>query len=190
MLPSTHGAWRSARLAVVALMTVAIVSLAPAPAWAHGEGGDSSLDMVRQAIALIVNTPADMGAVSGKIDDALKAQNKAGVKISLVQQAKDTLGSNDMHRVRRLLEAAIGARVHTGRNDPVPIGKAPLVGGDTGTLGAADPLRGRGPLRLGDWILLSVALAVGVAGLALSLRLRPHLSAEAAQHRATGGDRP
>ncbi len=71
--------------------------------------------MLRQAIALIVNTPADMGAIAGKIDDALKARDKAGVNLALVQQAKNTLASNDMHRVRRLLEAAIGARVHTGR---------------------------------------------------------------------------
>lgn len=181
---------RRPRLALAALLATAILALTPVNAWAHGGDSDKSLDMVRQAIALIVNTPADMGAITDKISDALKAKDKSNVNVALVQQAKDTLDSNDMHQVRRLLEAAIGARVHTGRADPVPIGKAPpLVGADTGTLAAVDPIPGRGPLSGGDWILLAIALAVGLAGVAASLRLRPRLPHSPAAPTDAGGDR-
>jgi hypothetical protein len=186
------GTRRWPRLALAALLAAAMLALTPANAWAYGAGdSDKSLVLVRQAIALIVNTPANMAAITDKINDALKAKDKSNVNLSLVQQAKDTLDSNDMHQVRRLLEAAIGARPHTGRADPVPIGNAPpLVGEDTGTGVVADPVPGRGPLSGGDWVLLALALAIGVAGVAASLRLRPHLPHSPTPPENNGGDRP
>jgi hypothetical protein len=187
--PSDTRRWP--RLALAALLAAAMLALTPGNAWAHGGGdSDKSLVLVRQAIALIVNTPANMDAITDKINDALDAADKSNVNLTFVQRAKDSMDSNDLHQVRRLLEAAIGARVHTGRADPVPIGNAlPLVGTDTGTLDVADPMPGRGPLSGGDWVLLALALAVGLLGIAASLKLRPHLPHSPAPAKDEGGDR-
>ena len=166
---------RARRLAAAA-MAVAIVLLLPASASAHGTGeSDKAFDLVRQAIALIVNTPSNMDAITDKIDDAIDAKDTANVQLPMIQQAKDAMETGDLHQVRRLLEQSIGARVHTGPADPVPIGNpAPAVGADTGTVATVEGLPGRHGLTGGDWILLAVSLVAGLGGLALAIRLRPH----------------
>jgi len=159
------------------LAVAALIALAPATAWAHGD--DEAADaftLVRQAIALIVNTPGNQMAIADKIDDALAAEDTDNVQVPLVQQAKDALAAGDLHRTRSLLEAAIGARVHTSTADPVPIGQpAPVTGEQTGTLATVDAISGRHGLTGTDWILLATSLVVAAAGIALSTRLRPHL---------------
>lgn len=165
-----------ARQLAAAVMVTAIVLLLPASAWAHGTGeSDKAFDLVRQAIALIVNTPSDMDAITEKINDAVDAKDTTNVQMPLVRQAKDAVDTGDMHQVRRLLEQSIGARVHTGPADPVPIGNpAPAVGADTGTLASVDGLPGRHGLTGGDWIVLAVSLVAVLGGLGLAIRLRPH----------------
>jgi hypothetical protein len=176
------GPARTLPLLARALMLVLIATLcgliAPSAARAHGEGdSDESLVLVRQAIAYIVNKPGDDADVEDKINDALEAPMKDGVDLSLVSRAKQALMDGDMRKVRNLLQAAIGARPYTGTNDPVQIGHVPpaLTGEDTGTLAALDALPGRHGLDGGDWALLIISLVVGAAGLALAIRLRPHL---------------
>ncbi len=98
------------------------------------------------------------------------------MKLPLVEQAKQALEADDMHQVRARLEAAIGARVHTGNADPVPIGEpAPVTGEETGTVAAVDALPGRNALTGGDWVLVAVSALVGLVGIAASVRLRPHV---------------
>ena len=92
----------------IVLMALLLV-ITPARAWAD-ENEDRAYDLVRQAIALIVNTPADVDAISYKIDAALSAKDQSQVQIPLVQQAKDALARGNLHRVRALLEKSIGAR--------------------------------------------------------------------------------
>lgn len=165
------------------LAAILILALVPGPARADDgdEPSDRAYDLVRQAIALIVNTPGDTMAVQVRIDDAAKAKDPSGVDLPLVRKAGQAFGAGDRHQARALLERSIGARVHTGPAEPVPIGKVPVVGAETGTVAAVDPLPGRGRLTAGDWALLSVSVAVGLMGLALSVR----------SHRyASGGDRP
>ncbi|MFD8495795.1 hypothetical protein [Amycolatopsis sp. NPDC059657] len=163
------------RLALSAVLTVLLLAFVPAQAWAHGdEGTDRAYDLVRQAIALIVNTPDDMDAISDKINDAIGAKDPSNVQIPSVQQAKQAADGGDLHQARSLLEQSIGARVHTGVAEPVPIGQpAPVTGADTGTVAAIDELAGRGALNGGDWIMLAISVVVGLGGVVLSLRLRP-----------------
>ncbi len=166
------------RILIVTMLVTLAGLVAPGTAMAHGaDDSDMSLILVRQAIAYIVNTPNDMGAIEDKMNDAGKAPDQSGVKIPLIEQAQAAFKTGDMHKVRALLESSIGARVHTNGADPVSIRAVPppLTGTDTGTLATIDPMPGRGPLSGGDWFLLAISIAVGLGGLALSIRLRPHL---------------
>lgn len=171
---------------------IVVVSLAglivPSAAFAHGEGeSDQSLVLVRQAIALMVNTPGDQMAIEDKLNDCLEAPDKEGVNIATVRQAMSMMQtgggmgsdgmmtSGDMMQVRTLLEKSIGARPIMGSEDPVQIGDVPppLTGEDTGTLVVLDPLPGRHDLTGVAWIALAAAGLVVLAGVGLSLRLRP-----------------
>lgn len=163
------------RIGVVVALATTLVAIAPTPAWADGdEGTTRAYDFVRQAIALIVNTPEDNSAITDKISDAIDAEDSVGVQIGLVHQARQALTNGDRHRARALLEQSIGARVHSSTTDPVPIGRpAPVTGRDTGTIIPVDAMAGRGALGVGDWALLALVTVVGLGGVALSLRLRP-----------------
>ncbi len=171
--------WRRIRVGagLTALVAALLLAVAPSPAWAHGdEESQRAYDLVRQAIALIVNTPGNHEAIEDKVNDALEAKDTSQVKLPLVEQAKQALEADDMHQVRARLEAAIGARVHTGNADPVPIGEpAPVTGEETGTVAAVDALPGRNALTGGDWVLVAVSALVGLVGIAASVRLRPHV---------------
>lgn len=173
---ASAGRRRPAALLLTGLLTTALLAVAPAAATAHGEDDPATaFDLVRQAIALIVNTPNHQDTIADKIDDALMASDTSNVQLPLVQQAKDAMEAGDLHQTRRLLEQSIGARVHTGNADPVPIGEAPpAAGADTGTLAAIDAIPGRHGLTGEDWVLLAVSLAIGLGGLVFALRLRPH----------------
>ncbi len=163
------------RFGSAAAIAVLLWALVPGVAWAHGgEGTDRAYDLVRQAIALIVNTPDDMDTITDKIKDAIDAPDPSDVQIPLVQQAKDTLDGGDLHQTRALLEKSIGARVHTDAAEPVAMGlPAPATGADTGTVAATDALPGRDGFTGVDWVMLSLSLVFGLGGAALSLRLRP-----------------
>src|SRR5262249_311701 len=159
-VPRSFGRIRrtSGRGLIVALVLIVASVGAPRAAWAHGEGdSDQALILVRQAIAYLVNTPINMDAAADKIRDATEAPDKDGVRIPLVEQARDAMEAGDMesgalHRARALREQAIGAHVHPGNAAPVAIGDVPplVTGADTGTLAALDPMPGRGGLNGGD----------------------------------------
>lgn len=153
--------------------------VAPAVAFAHGDGEPTgAVDLIRQSIALIVNTPDDTDKITDKINDAAETPDTTGVNLPLVEQAQDALAAGDLHRTRTLLEQAIGARMHTGDADPVVIGNVPppAAGEDTGTLAAIDALPGRSGLHGRDWTVLGISIVLALAGALLSVRLRPHPS--------------
>ena len=136
----------------IVLMALLLV-ITPAKAWADGNE-DRAYDLVRQAIALIVNTPADVDAITDKIDEALSAKDQSQVQIPLVQQAKDALARGNLHRVRALLEKSIGAR-------------------GSGRIAAVEAMPGRGSLSGGDWVMLGLSVLVGVVGIVAAAVLRP-----------------
>ena len=160
-----------------ALVVLVLIGLAPPGAWADdGDDAADAFTLVRQAIALIVNTPGDETAIDDKVDDALAADDTHNVDLALVSRAKDILAAGDLHQARGLLEQSIGARVHTSTADPVPIGRpAPVTGEQTGTLAAIDAMPGRQGLTAADWTLLAICLVTAAFGLVLSARLRSHL---------------
>lgn len=168
----------------LAVFTVA----GPAAADEPGES-DESAQLVREAIALIVNTPGDMEAVEEKVVDALEAPKQEGVDLDLVEEAAALFPTEDMHEVRALLERSIGAQPHRGNQDPLPIGETrgspgmPMAtGAETGTDVAIDPLDPDRDLSSSDALGLATLALLAAAGgwLALRFRPRPH-RAEAAR---------
>ncbi len=168
---------RRARIGLALVLALAAPLALATPAGAHGAGeSKKAVELVQQAIALIVNKPGDLAAAEEKVNDALKAPDKAGVDLPSVEQAKTALESRDAHRGRALLERAIGAKPHLSSVEPLAIREIPAeraTGAEPGTKVATDPLPGRRGLETGDGALLLESLAVGVIGMGLAVRFRP-----------------
>lgn len=167
------GAW----IAVAAL--AAVVALAgPAGADEPGESTVAS-ELLRQAIALAVNTPDDLEAVREKMGDALEVDDRAGVDLDLVRQADDAVAAGDLPGARLLLERSIGARPQLSSNAVAPIDAGAhadaerAVGAEPGAAPILDPLEGSGLEGAGDWSVLVGAAALVVLGGYLALRWRP-----------------
>lgn len=181
---SGHFALRPA-LAAWGVAALAL-ALSAAPAAAHGgDESDEAGVLVRQAIALIVNTPDDTMAIEDKITDATEAEHQEGVDVALVRRAGEALEAGELHRARALLEVSIGARAHLSNALPRDVREAPAKPG-TGTVGlhlatgddpggglADDPLvaHRRFDGRATATLVLSVLLVA--VGLGLSVRFRP-----------------
>lgn len=190
------------RLGVLAAATIVVVAMNGSAALAHeGEESGKAGDLVRQAIALIVNTPNDIDAITDKVVDALEAEDTDGVDLAEVQQARAALEDGDLHRTRALLEASIGAQPHVPLEvaEPPPIGETTptttagsgmgtmaepepsdessgmdmATGAEPGDSFVAEPLDARPSLDGGDWAVLLASVALGFVGLWLGLRYRP-----------------
>ena len=171
---------KSILVATLSALVTVLVAAGPAAADEPGES-DESAQLVREAIALIVNTPGDMEGIEEKIVDALEAPKQQGVDLDLVEEAAALFPTDDMHGVRALLERSIGAQPHRGGLDPLPIGEtrgtpgmAMATGAETGTDVAIDPLDPDRALSGGDWLALVGLAALSAAGVWLAVRFRPH----------------
>jgi hypothetical protein len=172
--------------AVSVVFAVLITGVGPAAADMPGES-DESAQLVREAVALIVNTPGDMEGIEERIVDAEKAPKQEGVDLAFVRQAMAALKRENVHRARLLLERSIGAGPHLGNRDPLPIGEMrgspgrPMaMGAESGTDVAIDALAADRNRTVGDWLALVALVALGASGvwLAARFRPRPHRHAE------------
>jgi len=171
-------------VAAIAIAT-ALTLAGPAGADEPGES-DESAQLVRQAIALIVNTPGDMEGIEDKIVDAQEAPNQEGVDLALVAEAEEAFEREDMHEVRALLERSIGAQPHSGEQDPLPIGETRgspgmemATGAETGIDVVIDELAPDREVSGTDVVGLLALAALAAAGVWLALRFRPHPHPEA-----------
>jgi len=163
-------------LSLVAVLTAAVlVGARPAAADEPGESTVAS-ELVRQAIALIVNAPGNMEAAEEKIGDALEVDNREGVDISLVPGAAEVLAGGELHEARTLLEESIGARSHLGANDVAPIREVSqdrtASGAEAGDAPILDPLD-TSDIDGGDVAAILTGVALALAGVLLALRWRP-----------------
>lgn len=171
---------------LVGLVLLVVANASPAGAHeGEEEGSPEASTLIQQAIAILVNTPDDVSAAVDKVDDALATADQVGVDTDLLSQAADALAAADIHQARNLLERSIGAAPHLTDADPAPIDELgsetspapePATGADPGMAVVSDPLENSRDLNGGDWAALAGLLAVGAAGVALSLRFRPHAS--------------
>lgn len=165
---------------LAALTTAVLVGAVPAMA---DEPGESTVahHLVREAIALIVNTPRNMDAVREKVGDALSVDNQKGVDIALVRQADKALAAGDMHEARDLLERSIGARPHQGASDVVPIGEVSqhqmARGGEPGDAPILDPLD-TSDISGADAAALAVGAILALLGILLGWHWRPSRARE------------
>lgn len=161
------------------VLAVLIGGAGPAGADTPGES-DESAQLVREAVALIVNTPGDMEGIEEKIVDAEEAPKQQGVDLDFVRQARAALKRENVHRARLLLERSIGAGPHLGNRDPLPIGEmrgspgAPMaMGAESGTDVAIDALAPDRDRTVGDWLALVALVALAASGVWLAARFRP-----------------
>lgn len=174
---------RRLTLSALSVLLLILAGLVWSPgAWAHqGEVTAKSGEAVRQAIAYMVNDPKNMSAITDKMKDALDAKDTSGVNLALVKKAQVAFKANDMMGARTLLERAIGARPDMSGTNMQPILQVPpgttgvtlAVGQETGTNVVTDELPGRGSLTGADIVLLVLAGLLGLAGVLLSVHLRP-----------------
>ena len=168
-------------IVVITLAAVLAVFALAGPAAADEPGeSDESAQLVREAIALIVNTPGDMEGIEDKIVDAQEAPNQEGVDLGLVAEAEEAFEREDMHEVRALLERSIGAQPHRGDQDPLPIGETrgspgmPMAtGAETGIDVVTDELAPDRDRSSSDAIGLPALVLVAAAGVWLAVRFRP-----------------
>jgi hypothetical protein len=162
-------------LLVAVLAGSVLLGAAPASADEPGESTVAS-ELVRQAIALIVNTPDNVDAAREKVGDALEVDNREGVDIALVRQADQALAAGALHRARTLLEQSIGARSHLGATEVAPIGEvsadAAAVGAESGEAPILDSLD-TSDIDGGDAAAIGIGVAVALVGVLLAWRWRP-----------------
>jgi hypothetical protein len=165
------------------------------PAAAHGEQSDEAAVLVRQAIALIVSSPGDLGEIREKVKAAQEALDTTGVDLALVEQADSALTDDaDLTEVRALLERSIGAgpvgaptpdepapaTTDPATTDPAttPVedateGMGMATGAEPGDTMIAEPLEPRPTLDATDWALLAGSILLGLVGVWTVLRFRP-----------------
>lgn len=187
-------------VAIIVVITV-VLSWASLASAHEGESTDKAADLVRQAIAVLVNEPDNTDSATDKLNDASTAADQTGVDAKQLAAAKDALASGDLHRARALAELSIGAQPHIAVADVPPIGEttpttestagpmpgagmpttqvasgSPMpmaTGSDPGVAAFADPLSVRPALSGRDWAVIAVSIGLGLAGVFLALRFRP-----------------
>ena len=173
---------RFARSLVVATAAalVTLWGMGPAPAHEDDEVGGTAGDLVRQAIALIVNRPDDVETIRDKIDDAAKADDTSGVDLAVVGRALGAFDSGDLHQTRALLEQSIGAQPHVdvGAAEPPPIREttpttAPPMGMPEGSTSGASPT-----MTIAPPMTMATGAEPGTELIAEPLDVRPHLDGE------------
>ena len=173
-------------LAIVSGIAAVVLVVAASPASGHeDEKATKASLLVRQAIALIVNTPDDTMAIEDKINDAVESDDPEGVDIARVSQAKDALEAGDLHRVRALLEVSIGAQPHLTSALPLDIRETPgtpgaetaglelATGDDPGGNLANDPLTARRHFDGRTTTVFVLSLLAVALGTWLAVRFRP-----------------
>lgn len=87
----------------------ATVALVAAPALAHeGEEDVPARAQVQTAVAILRTQPEQMDLAADRINDATEAEDKEGVDIDRVEQAKQALEAGDKAKTELLLEQALG----------------------------------------------------------------------------------
>ena len=131
------------RRTVVAMFAVAValagaVVLAPSSALAHGGDEEANaVDLVEQALAIVVNTPDAVGEALERVEAALadEAEELTGeLDIASLDLAAAALETGDLHAAEDALVAALGIDPHADEDEPVDaVEEAPTVSAPNAT---------------------------------------------------------
>ncbi len=116
------------RLTAISMIAVVVavigaVALAPPPALAHGGGDEAgAVDLVEQALAIVVNSPDAVGEALERVEAALaeEAEEPTGeLDIASLQLAAAALERGDLHDAEDALVAALGIDPHADEDERV-----------------------------------------------------------------------
>jgi hypothetical protein len=162
--PRLLGAITVAWLAVAALAT---------PAAAHeGEESVPALTQVQVAVTILRTQPELVDLAADRINDATEAEDKDGVDIDRVEQAKSALEAGDMAKTELLLEQALGACPGQPVTNPAGV-RAKLPKTACPAPPAHELALGRVPLHgAAKPTLLALGAVLTLGGLVLTRRIR------------------
>lgn len=166
------------RLWFVTLLSLGLVVWLALPALAHGEGGESDpVDLVEQALAIVVNTPDLVDEAVERVDEALEAEGaepSGELDVPALEAAAAALEEGRLHDAEDSLIEALGQDPHAGSAEPTSFsstaaeeitGEAPAQHGLTDRVdGGFDTPSGAG------WAAMGSALIVGAIGMVLVRR--------------------
>jgi len=128
------------RKVVIATAVIGFVGWA-VPALAHGGEDDAAaVELVEQALAIVVNTPAASGEALERVEAALaaEAEEPSGeLDITSLQLAAGFLEAGDLHEAEDALVTALGIDPHAGGDDPTEVVAAPSQ--EPGAVPAQEP---------------------------------------------------
>ena len=158
-------------LSAIAVAWLTVAALAT-PAGAHeGEESVPALTQVQVAVAILRTQPEQVDLAADRINDATEAEDKDGVDIDRVEQAKSALEAGDMAKTELLLEQALGACPGQPVTNPAGVrAKLPQTPCPTP---AHELALGRVPLHgAAKPTLLALGAVLTLGGLVLTRRIR------------------
>jgi len=158
-------------LSAIAVAWLAVAALAT-PAAAHeGEESVPALTQVQVAVAILRTQPELVDLAADRINDATEAEDKDGVDIDRVEQAKIALEAGDMAKTELLLEQALGAC--PGQPVTNPAGVRARLPQTPCPTPAHELALGRVPLHgAAKPTLLAIGAVLTLGGLVLTRRIR------------------
>ena len=112
----------TARLSTAVALATLILVWGSAPALAHGEDGESDpVNLVEQALAIVVNTPDAVGEAVERIEAALESETEeptGELDVGALGEALAALEEDRVHDAEDALVAALGRDPHPEEPDP------------------------------------------------------------------------
>ena len=102
---------------LVGLVVLVLWLLTGSPALAHGEDGEvEAVELVEQALAILVNSPGSVGEARERIEAALAADpaELEGLDVQALNRALDAIAAGDAHAAEDALVEALGRDPHPG----------------------------------------------------------------------------
>lgn len=106
---------RSPNRSVVWLLLLAVIAFQADPALADGGGGESEpVDMIEQALAIVVNAPGSRGEALERVEAVLAEDPSelAGLNLEALATAREALERGDDHAAEDSLVQALGQDPH------------------------------------------------------------------------------
>jgi len=176
---------RGRRIFAIAVAVVGVAAWGTAPASAHGDDDEAdAVNLVEQALAIVVNTPAAADEALERVEAAraAEAEEPSGeLDIASLELAAVALENGDLHEAEDALMGALGSDPHAGADSPVEPAGGPSsdsgaepAGEPSGAAGAAeaeDPAQDPAAEPLEDLSAEDGLLATGVAAHGLTDRV-------------------
>lgn len=111
------------------VVTIGVVAFGSTPAAAHGGGDEAApVDLVEQALAILVNTPDAVGEVIERVEEALVEEGEApsgDLDLVALEEALSALEDGRSHDAEDALIAALGQDPHDDEPEPADPEAAP-----------------------------------------------------------------